>query len=80
MCRSRNFCQGGGGGGGGGGFQPRLPENSSDKVFFSLVLNLFYSFTSKRTIIFQGFRGGPTFSRGGGIQLFPGGGGGGGSK
>ena len=28
---------------------------------------------SKKTIIFQGFRGGPTFSRGGGgVQLFPG--------
>ena len=25
---------------------------------------------------FQGSRGGPTFSRGGGVQLFPGGGGG----
>ena len=29
---------------------------------------------SKKTIIFQGFRGDPTFSRGGGVQLFPGGG------
>ena len=28
---------------------------------------------SKKTIIFQGFRGGPTFSRGGGVQIFPGG-------
>ena len=28
---------------------------------------------SKKSIIFQGFRGGPTFSRGGGVQLFPGG-------
>ena len=27
---------------------------------------------SKKTIVFQGFRGGPTFSRG--VQLFPGGG------
>ena len=31
---------------------------------------------SKKTIVFQGFRGGPTFSRGGGggggVQLFPG--------
>ena len=33
---------------------------------------------SKKTIIFQGFRGVPIFSRGGGIQLVPGGGGGGG--
>ena len=30
---------------------------------------------SKKTIFFQGFRGGSTFSRGGGVQLFPGGGG-----
>ena len=41
---------------------------------------------SKKTIIFQGFRGGPTFSRGGGVRMqisiethktcdFPGGGG-----
>ena len=34
---------------------------------------------SKKTILFKGFRGGPTFSRGGG-QLFPGVGGGGESK
>ena len=67
------------------GGQDRLPENSSDKVFFCcfLVLSLFYSFKvvylwfiSKKTIIFQGFREGPTFSRG--DRLFPGGGGGGG--
>ena len=75
----------------GGGVQALLPENRSDSVFFVLffsVLNLFYSFTvvyqlfiSKKTIVFQGFRGGPTFSRGGGgvyhfpgeVQLFPGG-------
>ena len=31
---------------------------------------------STKTIIFQGFRQHPTFSRGGGVQLFPGGGGG----
>ena len=31
---------------------------------------------SKKTIIFQGFRGVPIFSRGGGVQLVPGGGGG----
>ena len=33
---------------------------------------------SKKTITFQGFRGGPTYSRGGGggVQLFPGGEGG----
>ena len=65
-----------------------MPENSCDIVYF-LVLDLFYCFTvvyqwfiSKKTIIFQGFRGSPTFSRegslfsmgGGGVQLFPGGG------
>ena len=40
-----------------------------------IVLSLFYSrkwLISKKTIIFQGSRGGPTFSRGGGVQLFPG--------
>ena len=31
---------------------------------------------SNQTIIFQGFRGGPTFFRGGGVQHIPGGGGG----
>ena len=31
---------------------------------------------SKKTIIFQGFRGGPTFSRGGGGPTFSRGGGG----
>ena len=75
---------GGGGGGGGGGVQAQLPENSSDKVFFSPQHILqFYSGLSmvylKKTVIFQGFRGGPTFSKGGptfcrGAQLFPGGG------
>ena len=30
---------------------------------------------SKKTIIFQGLRGGATFSGGGGVQLFPRGGG-----
>ena len=52
-----------------GGVQALLPENSSDNIFFFfLVLNLNYSFTvvyqwfiSKKTIIFQGFRGRPTF-------------------
>ena len=67
-----------------GGVQAWLSVNSSD-VF--LVLNLFYSFTEgvqwsfqlKKTIIFQGFRGGPTFSRG--HPTFSRGGGvGGGSK
>ena len=66
-----------------GGVQVQLPEISSDNVFFLficffLVLNLFYRecpmVISKKTIIFQGFRGGPTFSRGGpafsrGVQM-----------
>ena len=65
----RNFCQGGGGG---GGVQARLSENSSE-VFssFFLILNFnilqFYRgypmVISKKTILFQGFRGSPTFSR-----------------
>ena len=42
------------------------------------IPNLFFPqlicFTSKKPIIFQGFRGGPISSReGGGVQLFPGG-------
>ena len=42
-----------------------------------LVLNLFYSlqrgsngFTTEKTILFQGSKGGPLFTRG--VQLFPG--------
>ena len=80
MCGSRNFCQGGGGGRGGG--RPDC-QKTALITFLCLVLNLFYSFTvvykwfiSKRTIILQGFREGPTFSRGSNIpqrvQLFPG--------
>ena len=60
-------------GGGGGGVQVRQPENSLDN--FYLVLNLFYSlqressgFITVKTILFQGSRGGPTFSRW--VQLF----------
>ena len=54
----------------GGGPRPAL------SMFF--YLNLFYSFTvvyqcfiSMKIIIFQGCRGGPTFSRGGGGPTFP---------
>ena len=52
-----------------------------------LVLSLFYSlqrgsngFIAEKTILilYQGSRGGPLFSRGGGVKLFPGFGGGGG--
>ena len=59
--------------------QARLPENSLDKVlvFFLLVLNLFYSLQrgsigviTEKTILFQGSRGGPTFTGGGGgVQM-----------
>ena len=72
MHGSRNFCQGG------GGVQVQLPEISSDNVFIYLlflVINLFYRgcpmVISKKTIIFQGFRGGKHFPEG--VQLFPGG-------
>ena len=68
---------------GGGGVQAQLPENSSDDVFFIIILvhNIFYSFAvvyqwfiSKKTIIFKGFRRCPTFSRGGGgSNIFQGG-------
>ena len=77
MRGSRNFCQGWG-----GGVQARLPGNSSDNVFlcfFFVVLNLFYNLQwfingLFQFIIFQGFRGGKTFPRGGG-PIFTGGGG-----
>ena len=64
-----------------GGVQAQRQENSLDNIF--LVLNLFYSvqrgsngFITKKTILFQGSRGGPTFSGGGGVQPFSRGGGG----
>ena len=40
-----------------GWFQARLPENNSDNVFSPLLILQFYSGISKKTIIFQGFRG-----------------------
>ena len=64
-----------------GGVQVSLTKKSSDNVFFLffLVLSLFYRSLewsiSKKSIIFQGSRGGPTFSRGG-SNFFQGGGGG----
>ena len=67
MRGSRNFRRGGG-----GGVQVNLAKKkSSDNLF--LVLSLCYSrkwLISKKTIIFQGSRGGPTFSRGGGGSNF----------
>ena len=65
--RIQDFRQGGGAGGPG-----QSDKKSPDNVF--LVLSLFTEVKwlfSKKTIIFQGSRGGPTFSRG--VQLFPGG-------
>ena len=70
----RDYCQ---------GVQVHLPENSSDNVvflFFSpqLILQFYRGcpmVISKKTIIFKGFRGGPTFSREGGGNFFHGGGG-----
>ena len=82
MCGSRYFRQGGGGGGGGPG---QSDKKSYDSLFFFFVFfspQLFFTevkwLISKKSIIFQGSRGGPTFSRGGptfsrGVQLFPGG-------
>ena len=75
MRGSRNFRQGGGGGPG------QADKNSSDVFFFfSQVLSLFYGsqmVNFKEIYHFSRFQGGgPTFSRGGGVQLFPGGGGG----
>ena len=55
-------------------------KKSSDNRFFqsSAYFTEVKWFISKKTIIFQGSRGGPTFSRE--VQLFPAGGGGGGSN
>ena len=57
------------GAGGGGCLGP------SASSFFSPQLNL--RFFLKKTILFQDFREGPTFSGGGGSNFNPGGGGGG---
>ena len=77
MRGSRNFRQGGGGGGGGGGgaVQVSLTKKSSDVFFFVFFLSSAY-FTevkwsiSKKSIIFNCSRGGPTFP-GGSNCLFP---------
>ena len=64
-----------------GGGPGQSDKKSSDNVFFFFFLSS-ANFTevkwliSKKTIIVQSSRGGPTFSRGGGVQLFPWGGGG----
>ena len=56
----------------GGGVRVNLTK-SPDNVFFltSAYFTEVKWLISKKTIIFQGSRGGPTFSRGGGVQLFP---------
>ena len=65
MRGSRNFHRGGGGGG---------PGQSDKKALTTIFLVLSY-FTevkwsiSKKSIVFQGSRWGPIFSRG--VQLFP---------
>ena len=75
MRGSRNFCQGVG----------SRPIWQTDKKALTTFFFFFFSWSSayfkevkwsisKKSIIFQGSRGGPTFSRG--VQLFPGGGGG----
>ena len=69
MRGSRKFRQGGPG---------QSDKKSSDNVFFSpqLIFTEVKWSISKKSIIFQGFRGGPTFSRGGGgSNIFQGGGG-----
>ena len=71
MPGSRNFRQGGPG---------QSDKKSSDVIFFlfffspQLILQKSNGWIiSSKTIIFQGSRGGPTFSRGEGGELFPGG-------
>ena len=81
MRGSRNFRQRGGGGG--GGVQVNLTKKALTALFFFFFFFFFFKssayFTevkwlfSKKTIVFQGSRGGPTFSRG--VQLLQGGGG-----
>ena len=60
-CGDPGFSSGGGGGGGGG-----VRVNLTKKALtFSAYFTEVKWFISKKTIIFQGSRGGPTFSRGG---------------
>ena len=73
----RNFRQGGGEGGPG-----QSDQKSSNNVFFVFFYVFFWSSAyfkevkwsiSKKSIIFQGSRGGPTFSRGWGPTFSRGG-------
>ena len=60
----------------GGGVQALLPENSSDKGFYSGLSMVYfkenYHFPrfQRGSNIFQGVGGGPSFSRGGGVSNF----------
>ena len=70
--------------GGGGEYMPDCQTTALTPFFFNFffspqLINVFYSFTvvyqsfiSKKTVIFQGFRGGPIFSKR--VHPFPGGG------
>ena len=60
----------------GGGGPGQSDKKALTTFFFSpqLIFTEVKWSISKKSIIFQGFRGGPTFSRGGGVQHFPGGG------
>ena len=66
--RIQDFSSGGGGPG-------QSDKKSPDNVFLVLSFTEVKWLISKKVVIFQGSRGGPTFSRGGGggVQLFPGG-------
>ena len=69
--RIQEFSSGGGGGGPG--------KKKHLTTFFSAYFTEVKWSISKKSIIFQGSRGGPTFSRGGGgVPIFSRGGGGGG--
>ena len=67
--RIQIFSSGGGGGGAGQSNKKKSPDNVFlSSAYFTEVKWLI----SKKTFIFQGSRGGPTYSRGW-VQLFPGG-------
>ena len=60
-------------GGGGLGVQARRPETSLDIFSFSpqfIIQSGYNGFITEKTIFFQGSRGGPTFSSGGGGSIF----------
>ena len=70
--RIQEFSSEGGGGGGGG---PGQSDKKSSDVFCFFLSSAYFTEVkwslSKKSIIFQGSGGGPTFSRV--VQLFPGG-------